>query len=113
MSQIIVFGNDWVVRRLLTRWNEDTGEFEAAQGLAPIAYLSATADGEPIHADLQVALVERVEDGDYFGVIDGAAITEHLTAGESVYEIVKVEGDYTDAVKIPVRAARMIKLETV
>jgi hypothetical protein len=86
-------GNGHIIRKMLHEPDAATGRPTLASGLVGVeAWLAAEPNGDPLHADLKVALTEYGETGEYAGEIPGTATAEHLGDFEdemTIYEVVK------------------------
>jgi NADPH-dependent curcumin reductase CurA len=93
----IYAGADYEVVVKVYRKNTATGRTEPAAGLTGCtAYFALTRGGAAIHADVTVALTERSGTaGEYFAILDAAAIDAHLPLGTVCWKAVSKPGDRT------------------
>lgn len=81
----IVLDNDHEFIWSGVRRNSSTGASEPATGLIVTAHISATDGGAAIDADLAKSLTERSsQPGEYYAVVDGDALREHLDGDPSL-----------------------------
>jgi hypothetical protein len=102
----IYAGADYEVVVKVYRKNTATGRTEPAAGLTGCtAYFALTRGGAAIHADVTVALTERSGTaGEYFGIMDAAAIDTYLPANAVFWKAISKPGDRTrwyDCVLVP------------
>lgn len=99
MSTPVFPGNAWEYIWRGTRRNAASGEVEAATGLTIEAWFSDEDGGATIDADLTKTLAERADtDGEYFAIVTGDVMEEHLAdydEGDVIYEVMS---DGTDII---------------
>jgi hypothetical protein len=96
-TETIYAGSDYEVVIRYWQRNTSTGRREAAAGLVgATAWFALTRGGTAINAAVQVTLTERAgTPGEYFGLIDAAAIDLYLPATATFWKAVSKPGDRT------------------